>query len=414
MRVLFCPHSDPGYLYPAVAVARGLRRSGADVLVMGRTNAHEAAAEAGLPFLREAEVGVAGAFSVQRWFLEGPSQYAAVLRAARLYRPDVLVTSALHHGALLAAETLDLPIAVIGFAAHLWSYAEPGRCSEEEIRTRRWRTGTDSMAKSRARIGLPSRSESELERCVRGSLLMLRGLPSFEVPGAVLPDRVIHVGPCWWEPEPEKEHVDAALAQLSPGRPFAYVHLGRTFGGESLWPLLNSAFSGTGLQTVVERGRCHEISPADGTDLSVVRLRWMGPLISRAELVITNATSAPVLGALLHGRPLLVAPCGSEQPVLAAACVRAGVAQVWDRRDPERSATAVRQAVADPGIAEAARRLGAQLAADADGAVAVRAVLGLAGSPCRHRKSPLRPEQASAGAYTGTRLGANRHRPPPG
>lgn len=380
MKALLCPHSDPGYLYPALAIGQELRRAGADALLIGRRSACDAVTEARIPFVPESEVGTDSAFSVQRWFVRGEAQYNAVLRAAKTFRPDVVVTSVLHHGALLAAEVLDLPVVVIGMAAHLWSYAAPGRCSDEELWSRRWRARTDILADNRRRVGLPRRNEAALERSLRGSLLMLRGLPAFEVAGARLPAGVIHVGPCWWEPAADPARIADAMAGVPADAPFVYVHLGRVFGGESLWPLLTTAFQGTGLRAVVERGRCHEAEPAIDANVRIVRLPWMGPLIAQAELVITNATSAPVLGALLHGRPLLVAPCGSEQPVLAAACLRAGVARLWIREAPKLGAPAVREAIADPRLAEAVLKAGRELASDRAGAVAARAVLAVAGS----------------------------------
>lgn len=109
-----------------------------------------------------------------------------------------------------------------------------------------------------------------------------------------------------------------AAAEPPPGdKPLAYVHLGRTFGGTSLWPRLNAAFTAGTHRGVVELGRSGAPEAAAGADLIVGRRPWMSPLVDRADLVLTNATSAPVLAALLHGKPLLVAPNGSEQQVLA-------------------------------------------------------------------------------------------------
>ena len=59
-----------------------------------------------------------------RWHREIPAQYEAIRRAARDVHADVLVTSILCHGALLAAEALDLPVVVVGFAAHIWAYQD--------------------------------------------------------------------------------------------------------------------------------------------------------------------------------------------------------------------------------------------------------------------------------------------------
>jgi UDP:flavonoid glycosyltransferase YjiC (YdhE family) len=116
------------------------------------------------------------------------------------------------------------------------------------------------------------------------------------------------------------------------GKPVVYVHLGRVFGGESMWPRLNAAFTDGPFQAVVEQGRSGDPAPAPGADILTVRKPWMGPLVERSRLVLTNATSAPVLAALRCGRPLAVAPAGSEQPMLAEACVRAGVAVAFPSR----------------------------------------------------------------------------------
>ena len=88
----------------------------------------------------------------------------------------------------------------------------------------------------------------------------------------------------------------------------------------------------------------------------------MGPLIDRSGVVWTSGTSAPVLAALLRGRPLVVSPAGSEQPMLAAACVRAGVAvQVSDEAGRDQSAV-LRSAWHDDGMRARAQALGRRLA----------------------------------------------------
>nr|BFE80742.1 hypothetical protein GCM10020093_033430 [Planobispora longispora] len=92
----------------------------------------------------------------------------------------------------------------------------------------------------------------------------------------------------------------------------------------------------------------------------------MGPLIDRAGLVLTSGTSAPVLSALLRGRPLGVSPAGSEQPLLAEACVRAGVAVSVPNdlaRDP---VEVLGSAWRDGGTRARAAEIGRRLAA-ADG-----------------------------------------------
>ncbi|GIH99456.1 glycosyltransferase [Planobispora takensis] len=327
MKVLLCPLSDPGYLYPAIAIGSELRRRGADVHVLGGGAARAPVTGAGLPFLAARDYGARpAAFSVARWMREETGQHHAILRAAREVGAGLLLTSVLCHGALLAGERLDLPVVVAGLAAHLWEYRSGGGAEPALPAARLWRSREMLAAyrRSRERLGLAPRDGGHP---LLGAALLLRGDPVLEFPGAVLPERAHHVGPCSWEPAPDPDGLARILDRLARvGKPVVYVHLGRIFGGTSPWPRLNAAFTGGPFQAVVELGRSRDPQPAPGADLVVVREPWMGPLIERAGLVLTSGTSAPVLNALLRGRPLGVSPAGSEQPLLAGACVRAGVA----------------------------------------------------------------------------------------
>ncbi|WP_405003115.1 glycosyltransferase [Kitasatospora purpeofusca] len=390
MNILLCPLSDGGYLYPALAVGRELRLRGHRVSVLGRATAAPFAAEAGLPFAAAEEFGGERAFSVARWGVMGLAQYRATVRAARQARADLLVTSVLCNGALLAAETLDVPVVVIGLSIHLWTYRSGGEGEPQYGRTRENRT-LETLAlyeATREEAGLsarPSRwpratvataastgtatADGPDESPLLGDALLLRGDPELEYPGAGLPPRVHQVGPLPWEPaaDPgELASVDAALARS--GKPVVYVHLGRFFGGGTPWPRLNATFTGGRYQAVVEQGRTAEPCPAPDADILLVRKPWLGPLVDRAGLVLTAGTSAPVLGALLRGRPLGVTPNGSEQPVLAGALLRSGAAVHLPRTGEADQAGLVDAAWRDDRLRSHAHRLGRRLAdAAADG-----------------------------------------------
>ncbi len=329
MKILLCPLSDGGYLYPAIAVGRELRRRGYEISALGRAGAAPILAEAGLPFAAAEEFGVGSGFSATWWGTTGMAQYLATLRAARQAQADLLITSVLCPGAVLAAEVLDIPVVVIGFAVHLWDY-EAGGDGEPQLGRAR---------EDRTQLTLQHYADLREEACVSGSsrwpryplageALLLRGDPVLEYPGAVLPDRVGHVGPLSWEPAADPAEVAAIRDRLDRiGKPVVYVHLGRFFGGNSRWPPLNAAFgAGSPFQAVVEQGRSTKPQPDPLAGILLVSKPWMGPLLDLAGLVLTSGTSAPVLAALLRGRPLGVCPNGSEQPLLSAACVRAGVA----------------------------------------------------------------------------------------
>ncbi|MDY0816297.1 glycosyltransferase [Kitasatospora purpeofusca] len=392
MNILLCPLSDGGYLYPALAVGRELRRRGHRVSVLGRATAAPFAAEAGLPFAAAEEFGGERGFAAARWGVMGLAQYRATVRAARQARADLLVTSVLCNGALLAAETLDVPVVVIGLSIHLWTYRSGGEGEPQYGRSRENRT-LETLAlydATREEAGLsarPSRwprataatatttataratAAGPDDSPLLGDALLLRGDPELEYPEAELPPRVHQVGPLPWEPaaEPgELAAVDAALERS--GKPVVYVHLGRFFGGGTPWPRLNATFTGGRYQAVVEQGRTADPSPAPDADILLVRKPWLGPLVDRAGLVLTAGTSAPVLGALLRGRPLGVTPNGSEQPVLAGALLRAGAAVHLPRTGEPDQAGLVDAAWRDDRLRSHAHRLGRRLAdAAADG-----------------------------------------------
>lgn len=140
MKILLCPLSDGGYLHPAIAAGRELRRRGHHVSVLGRSTAASVAADAGLPFAAAEDFGGHRAFSATWWGPTGAAQYRATLRVAKETGADLLVTSVLCNGALLAAEALDIPVVVVGLSVHLWDYRAGGDDEPHLGRTRQSRT----------------------------------------------------------------------------------------------------------------------------------------------------------------------------------------------------------------------------------------------------------------------------------
>jgi UDP:flavonoid glycosyltransferase YjiC (YdhE family) len=382
MKILLCPLSDGGYLYPAIAAGRELRRRGHGVSVLARLSAAPIVAGAGLPHAVAEEHGGHRAFAAARWGEMGLAQYQATLAGARQARADLLVTSVLCHGALVAAEVLDIPVVVIGFSAYLWDYQSGGAGEPQEGRSRdnRTRETLRLYASVREQAGLGGRSAPWQHDPLLGTALLLRGDPAFEYPGARLPARAHHVGPLAWEPPADRAEVEEIRERLArTGKPVVYAHLGRFFGGASHWPELNAAFTRGPFQAVVEQGRSTSPQPAPGADIVLVRKPWMGPLIEQAGLVLTSGTSAPVLSALLRGRPLAVRPNGSEQPVLAGACVRMGVAVRMPGAPGADHAAVLASAWQDQDLRERARAAGARLAA-ADSAARAADIIERAGA----------------------------------
>lgn len=325
MRVLLAPLSDPGFVYPSLAVGRELQRRGHTTALATDARSAAIAAQAGVSAIDFQTDDGTRIFSARRWFQSGKSQFLAVRSAATETSVDVIVTSVLCHGALLAAEALGLPCVVLGLAAHIWPYAAGSVNEDRSAIPRQWLLSEVLRCYAQTRQDVGLRPISQFDQSVlHGDALLLRGIPALECADAILPSSVHHVGACWWEPEGDASFVLARLMRID--KPVVYVHLGRTFGGDSMWPRLNAMFTGAEFQAVVELGRSGVPEPAPGADITVVKLPWMTPLTAISQVVLTNATSAPVLGALRVRSPLIVAPNGSEQTVLAAACIRAGVA----------------------------------------------------------------------------------------
>lgn len=400
MNILLCPLSDGGYLYPAIAAARELRRRGNSVSVLGRASVEPIVAEAGLPFVAAEDLGVRGGFSATWWAVTGLAQYQATLRAAAVTRADLLVTSVLCHGPLLAAEALDLPVVVLGLSVYLWDYLAGGEGEPQIGRTRENRTRETLrlLAEQREQAGLGGRPAPWPHNPMLGDALLLRGDSALEYPGAVLPDRVHQVGPLTWEPAADPAEVAAVRTHVErTGKPIVYVHLGRFFGGINRWPELNAAFTAGRFHAVVEQGRSTKPQPASGADILLVRKPWMGPLIDLAELVLTSGTSAPVLAALLRGRPLVVSPNGSEQPLVAAACQRAGVGvHVGDELSDY--PTLLASAWQDHGMRDRARELGRALAAAQSAARAADLIEKAMNQPTARGKPMRNAEPASHAA----------------
>ncbi len=263
----------------------------------------------------------------------------------------------------------------------------------------------------REQAGLGGRGAPWRRDPLLGTALLLRGDPAFEYPGTRLPARAHHVGPLAWEPTADRAEVEEIRERLArTGKPVVYAHLGRFFGGASHWPELNAAFTRGRFQAVVEQGRSTSPQPAPDADIVLVRKPWMGPLIDQAGLVLTSGTSAPVLSALLRGRPLAVRPNGSEQSVLAGACVRMGVAVRMPGAPGADHAQVLASAWRDQGLRERAGAAGARLAATGSAARAAdiieRAGAGdLAG--CAHARFAVRHSAYKYSVAEGMTMAAN-------
>jgi UDP:flavonoid glycosyltransferase YjiC (YdhE family) len=80
-------------------------------------------------------------------------------------------------------------------------------------------------------------------------------------------------------------------------------------------------------------------------------------VLEHGRLLVSHAGHGSVMKALWFGRPMVLVPWGRDQPGVAARAHALGVAEVVPREEAEAGAlaAAVSRALADEGMAEAAR-----------------------------------------------------------
>jgi UDP:flavonoid glycosyltransferase YjiC (YdhE family) len=103
-------------------------------------------------------------------------------------------------------------------------------------------------------------------------------------------------------------------------------------------------------------------------------------VLPHVAAVLSHAGSGSVLGALTHGLPMVLLPMGADQPWNGDRCAALGVARVLDPGTATAAdiAAALREVVADPAYAAAAKAQRDALATLPGPAAAVAAIAGLA------------------------------------
>jgi MGT family glycosyltransferase len=87
-------------------------------------------------------------------------------------------------------------------------------------------------------------------------------------------------------------------------------------------------------------------------------------VLPRVDAVVCHAGYNTVMGALMWGRPLVLAPFAADQPVHARRCAALGVGRVIDARALAREeiVSATRAVLDDPAYGHAARRIQREIA----------------------------------------------------
>lgn len=370
-KVLICSMDSPGFVYQAIGLAKRLEARNHRVACVSSATVAGTFAAHGVERIPRPGIDGYSFFLAQWGALEATLlQMKHVEHAARIMRPDVIVASQLGYGPSLAAERLEVPLAVIGGLTFLW---DPGNWRHDEC----W--AAYATARSTVRLAPLADSARTGFAPWLGDACLLQSSPLLT--GPLRWRQSQWVGDASWDPVDE----DAALAAwldtaTMAGRRIVYVQPGREFGRASILGMLERPARELGLAFAVATAR------ADRETSQTEEWLWARPFVPRAtvlprcEVVVTSGQPTVVLGALRYGRPLVLLWSGSGTEDAAEVCGRSGVAVTERLEDttPAKLTELLARALVDESLRTATAAVSRDLLAYNGLDAVADAVLGLA------------------------------------
>lgn len=384
--VLFCALGGHGFVYPQIRMAKALAARGHRVAFVTSEHFRDVLNANGFRRIpRGADDGAS--FEIKSWHqtLSVAMQAQHVRYALTEFDPDVIVTSHLAFGPMIEAERRDIPVCVLGGGCYLFPPITAAvDLPTDSLRNLQW--NYDDLLKRynniRDELGLKPRWSSEKTPALNGDALLVRSTPEIVSCVGTLPKGIHLIGDCLWEPA-ELDDVLLNWMEEQSTRSLAYVQLGRTFDRPSNWPTVREALAGRDMGAVVSTARMESPLPADIESQFFLRPHIMqGAAIERSDLIITTGHPTAVLGALAHGKPLIMLPSGSGTYEMAWICTRLGVAVAIDAKEATKEMLdcAVARACFADEMAARSQDIAHALRAIDGGIAAVSVIEGLVGS----------------------------------
>lgn len=368
MRFLFTTIPGSGHFNPLVPTALALQRRGHDV-VFAASPAFAPAIEAagfeahpaGPAWLERLSDPVMQKIMAGEFFVDliRMGMVEGIIRAAKATGADAIVRGSGELGGLVAGAILELPVASAAPAA--------AKFYEPMIRP--------SVARAAAEHGLDGERVTDVDFEM---LRIDRTPPSLEMPGYVAPANEINVRPEAFDGGGE---LPAWFDDLGE-RPLVYVTLGTVMNGNiPLFKLIADALADQPFDVVIALG--HGI-PREALGEVAANIRVGGYLpqariLERATAVVNHGGYNTVSAALGAGLPLFLLPMGADQPYNTERCISAGAALGVIQPQPDGPPSAApppftppdaavirngtRRLLEEPAFREAARRIGAEIAA---------------------------------------------------
>lgn len=372
-RFLVAAFGDPGHAFPAIALARALRRRGHEVVVETWERWREAVNAEGVRFTAAEE------YKTFPPPAPGSDEQAsaadAALALAPLFedlRPDVVVSDILTIAPALAAERAGARRATL--IPHVYPVHEPGmpffsfgaqppRTLVGRAAWRAWlpvltsglRRGRRELNQMRAAVGLPPRED--FHGGISAELALVATFPQLEYPRRWL-GHVRVTGPMEFElpfPDTELPEGDAPLVLVAPS----------TAQDPDL-RLVRDSLEGLAdepLRVVATTNRPGAGASLPEVPANVVVVDWVSysQLMPHAALVVCHGGHGTVARALGSGTPALCCPHVGDMAENAARVAWAGAGLMLPRRllGPRSVRLAARRILGDPRFEDQARTIAA-------------------------------------------------------
>jgi MGT family glycosyltransferase len=416
-RFLFATWEGGGHVQPMLLVARGLMEQGhAALAISDACNVSDAAA-LGVPFrswptapsrtdrLPESD-------PLKDWLATNPQEViegllagmilgpadrfaADTLAAIEAFAPDVIVVHELMFGVMAAAEARGVKLAI--FTSNVWSLptldghppfgAGVGPAQTDDMRDfyRRVQNATRCAYQEalpdynamRAKLGLAALGDL-FDQLNAADRILIATSRAFDF-DLSLPAPYRHVGPYFEDPPWTEQWRSPWPADDT--RPLVLISFSTMYQGQEM--ALRRTIEALGklpVRGVVTLGPV--LSPSDfpAPDNVVVTARAPhAPILPLASAVVTHAGHASALRPLMAGAPVVAMPFGRDQPDNAARIVERGAGlRLNADASVEEIAAAVARVIAEPSFREAAKALGARIAADCEARSAEKELADLA------------------------------------
>jgi len=361
MRLLICSFGSPGYLYPLLGIAHRLAHLDHDVRFTAPMASETLIESQGFERIpRPSKDG--NSFIVSAWASPEATAIDVVhtAHAIKTFAPDAIVTHALCQAPLVVRAMFRIPVAVLGFFSYLWpSNAATGHTKLDRLKSWRLEGSINHLNNARSVFRLPCLDESTHH--LNADLFLLRTVPDLDPGVDALPDEVMPVGACLWEPDRDNRVSWNELRKMMtyPKAPVVYAHQGRLFGHRGFWSDMVEGLRGRRYQVFASGSRMDiDLSSLPSTFVVLPHIPFSS-VLPQAQATIAAGHTSIVLTSLWYGLPSLLIPDGGETPDNAFVLQNAGCALTLSNGTvtPRRLRKDLERVISDDSMAQRARTL---------------------------------------------------------